>query len=338
MAHTMDFTLEIASYLSKRDNSTGKITCTKSTCNADLSIYGYAPNLGANVFFTIFFALSCAVFIFQGVRYKGWWGFTIATTIGTAFEAIGYISRIMLWNNPFSDAGFKLNIVLLTFAPAFFTAGIYLLLKQFCLVFGPRFSRLKPKSYTYIFISCDVLSVALQGAGGGISAGAMAGSTALQTGVDVMIAGLSFQVVTLVVFAVLAADVAYSMWKHRNELPHETAALRATKRFKLFLGATIVAFVAIFIRCAYRIAELKGGWGNPIMRNEPEFIVLESVMITIAALAFNVFHPGHCFKRPGIEETAIFEHHYPKRASETESNVELVASGPRYHTNYARGQ
>lgn len=199
----------------------------------------------------------------------------------------------MLWNNPFSSTGFELNIVLLTFAPAFFTAGIYLLLKQFCLVFGPRFSRLKPKFYTYIFISCDALSIALQGAGGGISAGADDGSSALQTGVDVMIvsvfrfclriitelvqAGLSFQVVTLVIFAVLAGDVAYSMWKHRNELPHETAALRATKRFRIFLGATIVAFVAILIRCAYRIAELKGGWGNSIMRNEPEFIVLESV-------------------------------------------------------------
>lgn len=93
----------------------------------------------------------------------------------------------MLWNNPFSGTGFKLNIVLLTFAPAFFTAGIYLLLKQFCLVFGPQFSRLKPKFYTYIFISCDVLSIALQGAGGGISAGADDGSSALQTGVDVMI-------------------------------------------------------------------------------------------------------------------------------------------------------
>lgn len=57
-------------------------------------------------------------------------------------------------------------------------------------------------------------------------------------------------------------------------------------------------------------------------------------MITIAALAFNIFHPGHCFKRPGIEETAIFEQQRPKQASETESDVEMVPSGPRYQTNY----
>lgn len=36
----------------------------------------------------------------------------------------------MLHNDPFSDSGFKLQIVLLTLAPAFFAAGIYLQLKH----------------------------------------------------------------------------------------------------------------------------------------------------------------------------------------------------------------
>lgn len=182
-----------------------------------------------------------------------------------------------MWNNPFSDVGFKMNVVLLTFAPAFFTAGIYLLLKQFCLTFGPQFSRLRPKFYTYIFISCDVLSIILQGSGGALSAASQDGDDLLDIGENIMIAGLVFQVVTLLVFAVLAADVAYSMYKHRAELPAETAALRATRVFQLFIGATVLSFLCILIRCVYRIAELQGGWGNPIMRNETDFIVLESV-------------------------------------------------------------
>jgi hypothetical protein len=40
----------------------------------------------------------------------------------------------MLHNDPFSDSGFKLQIVLLTFAPAFFAAGIYLQLKHLYVV------------------------------------------------------------------------------------------------------------------------------------------------------------------------------------------------------------
>lgn len=182
----------------------------------------------------------------------------------------------MLWSDPFSDTGFKMNVVLLTFAPAFFSAGIYLLLKQFCLTFGPQFSRLRPMMYTYIFISCDIFSIILQGAGGAISAVAD-DNEVLKTGENVMIAGLSFQVFTLLVFAALAGDVFYSIWKHRTQLPLATAPLRASKKFRLFIGATIFSFLCIFIRCCYRIAELQGGWGSTIMRNEPEFIVLESV-------------------------------------------------------------
>lgn len=170
-----------------------------------------------------------------------------------------------------------MNVVLLTFAPAFFTAGIYLLLKQFCLTFGPQFSRLRPQLYTYIFISCDVLSIILQGAGGALSAAAEDGDNLLDIGEDIMIAGLVFQVATLLIFAVLAGDVAVSMWRHRDELPRETAALRASRKFRLFIGATVVSFLCILIRCAYRIAELQGGWGSEIMRDEAAFIALESV-------------------------------------------------------------
>ncbi|KAL1302186.1 hypothetical protein AAFC00_002617 [Neodothiora populina] len=319
----MDYVLHASMALIKRaDENDG---CTKATCPASDSIYGYAPNLGANIFFVVYFAISSAIFFYQGFRWRGWWGFTAATTLGTALESVGYIARILLSENPFSDVGFKLNIVLLTFAPAFFTAGIYLLLKQFCLTFGPQYSRLKPKLYTYIFISCDVLSIILQGAGGALSAAADDGDSLLKSGEDLLIAGLSFQVVTLVIFAVLAADVFYSMWKHRHELPAKTAPLRASRKFRLFIGATIVSYLCILIRCSYRIAELQGGWGNSIMRNETDFIVLESVMIAIAVLLFNIFHPGYCFKRPAGSEVS------EKRHSDAESDVGMVAvTGPEH--------
>ncbi|GAB7348195.1 hypothetical protein MBLNU459_g6199t1 [Dothideomycetes sp. NU459] len=281
---------------------------------------GYAPNLGANAFFTAFFFLSCVVFIIQAIRYRNWWGFTIATTLGTALEGVGYVSRIMLHSDPFSDVGFKLNIVCLTFAPAFLSAGIYLLLKHLCLTFGPQFSRLRPQLYTYIFISCDLLSIILQGAGGALSASAADGSNLLNIGVDVMIAGLSSQVVTLAIFAALAADFFCGVWRHKHELPVATAPLRNSTRFKLFLAFTVVAFLCIFIRCCYRIAELSGGWGNPIMRKEAEFIVLDSVMIMIAALVFNIFHPGLCFDRSNDSLAA------PKEKSAGGSEFEMVDS------------
>ena len=169
-----------------------------------------------------------------------------------------------------------MNIVLLTIAPAFVTAGIYLLLKQFCLAFGPQYSRLKPALYTYIFVACDILSMILQGAGGALSATADHGSDLLDTGTDIMIAGLVSQVVTLFIFALLAGDFFIAVYKHRGELTPPAKRLLASWRFRSFVGAVVQSFLFIFVRCAYRIAELEGGWGSEIMRDEPEFVVLES--------------------------------------------------------------
>ncbi|KAG9548226.1 RTA1-domain-containing protein, partial [Aureobasidium melanogenum] len=280
--------------------------CTKDTCPASYSVYGYAPNLGANAFFVALFALSCLVFCYQARLYRKWLGFSIAMILGTALESVGYGSRLILSNDPFSPTGFKLNIVLLTFAPAFLTAGIYLLLKQLTLSLQPRLSPLKPSLYTPIFVSCDLLAIVLQGAGGALSAAAANGTNKklLDLGVDVMIAGLSSQVVTLAIFAVLAGTFFLRIAGAKGGLSPAAGHLWQATNFRFFIGSAITAFTLIFIRCAYRIAELKDGWGSPIMRREGEFIVLDSVMISVAAVLLNVFHPGRCFKQ-NLKDTAV---------------------------------
>ncbi len=50
--------------------------------------------------------------------------------IGSLSEVMGYIAKVLLWQDPFSDTGFKMSVVLLTFAPAFYAAGIYYTLKH----------------------------------------------------------------------------------------------------------------------------------------------------------------------------------------------------------------
>jgi hypothetical protein len=184
----------------------------------------------------------------------------------------------MLHSNPYSDAGFKLQIVLLTLAPAFLTAGIYFTLKHLVITFGQSFSRLRPQHYTYIFISCDIFSILLQGAGGGIaSAASDSQKSLLDAGNDLMITGLAFQVFTLVLFGCLATEYFVRVWKHKNELNPATFELRRSMRFRLFLGALALAYFTILIRCVYRVAELAGGWGNPIMQDEALFTGLDSL-------------------------------------------------------------
>jgi hypothetical protein len=92
-----------------------------------------------------------------------------------------------------------------------------------------------------------------------------------------MIAGLAFQVFTLVLFGVLAAEYFIRVWKHKNELNPATYDLRRTMRFRLFMGALALAYISILIRCVYRVAEMAGGWGNPIMQDEALFTGLDSL-------------------------------------------------------------
>jgi len=182
----------------------------------------------------------------------------------------------MLHNDPFDKLGFKINVILLTVAPAFLSAGIYITLKKLCIVFGPEYSRLSPNAYAYVFVSSDIVSIILQAVGGTISAMAKE-KDFLNQGVDIMIAGLVSQVFTLLVFAILCIEYGIRLRKNRTRLPSACLRLASSGKFKCFITATSIAFLAIFIRCCYRIAELSDGWGSEIMRKEGEFILLDSV-------------------------------------------------------------
>lgn len=218
----------------------------------------------------------------------------------------GYVGRILLHSDPFSGMGFKLNVILLTIAPASLSAAIYATLGRVIPIFGPQYSRLPSKMYTYIFISSDCISMVLQGAGGAISAVAKS-QNLLNLGVDIMIAGLAFQVFTLLIFFGLSMEFMIQCSRNRGSLSTESTKLACCVKFRLFLAAVTTSFLCIFTRCCYRVAELRGGWGNPIMRKEDEFIIMESDMCAVAAIILNIFHPGVFFEQPTmivVEEEA----------------------------------
>lgn len=268
------------------------------------SIYGYRPDLAATLIFLIVFAISGVVHLGQGIKTRTWF-FGIAMFIGCVSEVIGYASKMLLYQNVFSSNGFKISLVMLTLAPAFYCAGLYYTLKHIVLSFGSAYSRLPAAWYTYIFISCDVLSIVLQAIGGGISAAADSQPDKLDQGKNIMVAGLVLQVITLVIFGVLAADFAFSMHRKQQQLSTEATTLGRSRQFRLFLLALFVAYIAILIRCAYRVAELAGGWSrnNSVLRDEGLFIGLDSVPVAIATLVLNVWQPGWCFPKPSRDQS-----------------------------------
>lgn len=126
------------------------------------------------------------------------------------------------------------SLVSLTIAPAFLAASIYLCLARIVVVVGEDLSRFKPRTYTLVFIFCDLTSLILQAAGGAIASAATTYSQD-QMGIHIMIAGLSFQVFSLSLFTALCAEFAWRVSRNRSQMDSEFVKLRETRKFKVFL-------------------------------------------------------------------------------------------------------
>ncbi|PNP44750.1 hypothetical protein TGAMA5MH_03559 [Trichoderma gamsii] len=268
--------------------------CTLSVCPVEESILAYRPWLAANIFFAAYFGTIALVHIYLGWRWKSW-GFMVGMLLGCASEIIGYIGRVLLWNNPFSFPGFMINIVCLTTAPVFFTGSIYVTLSKTINFFGPELSRVNPKLFFYIFIPLDIICLALQAAGGALS-------TILKgnIGVNVSMAGLVLQVIVLVIFSVAFAD--YMIRYIRSGRRQFQGQAVSNWRFGAFFGGLTAAIVLILARCAYRVAELQEGYDSALFHDQVPFIVLEGVLIALAVVALCFGHPGLMFSQTVPEQ------------------------------------
>lgn len=151
------------------------------------------PNLPANVVACVIYGALTIYHVVVGIWYRQWW-FMGSWSIGLALEFGGYVSRVVGHFQPDNDSAYICQTAILTFAPAFFMAGIYYQLGIFIRLYGRKFSLLGPRMTSYFFIGVDVLSILIQGAGGGIASSAD-DDAGVDLGKNIMVAGLIVQVV-----------------------------------------------------------------------------------------------------------------------------------------------
>ncbi|MCJ1478075.1 hypothetical protein MMC13_006750 [Lambiella insularis] len=266
--------------------------CTLSTCPLSYAQVQYIPSLAGNVIFLIVFLISLGLNLFFGIRYRTW-GFLGSLIGGTVLEIIGYAARVQMHFNPFLSNPFLIYIICLTIGPVFFTAAIYLCLSRIIVVYGPQYARFAPRTYTIVFICCDVFALVLQATGGAIADTSNSGSTG-QSGINIMIAGLAFQVASLTLFAALCGDFALRVRKYRDaRTPLQVSCSNA--RFHGFLWALGLATITIYVRSCFRVAELQSGFNGALANEEVPFMILEGGMVSIATIALTGAHPGLIF-------------------------------------------
>jgi hypothetical protein len=82
------------------------------------------------------------------------------------------------------------QISTLALAPAFSAAACYLILGTIISRLGQRYSRLSVKTYASVFVTGDIISLCIQGVGGGVASGGKTNEEADQ-GARIIVGGES---------------------------------------------------------------------------------------------------------------------------------------------------
>ncbi|KAF4562634.1 hypothetical protein EYR36_004028 [Pleurotus pulmonarius] len=262
------------------------------------SPYGYTPTRYVAFIFIALFALSTIAHTAQASIFRTWWLFPTACLAGTV-EVLGWSGRLWSSYNVGNSDAFQIQITSAILAPTPLVAANFIILGRIITRLGPVYSRLSPQLYTTIFLCCDIISLIVQGVGGGMAAAAETNAGAA-TGANIMLGGIIFQMVAITFYAILAIEFFVRYLRKRpirsvaKPILGEQEATRGVfdGRLKLMSGALVFSTLCLFIRAVYRTIELSDGWNGRIITTEIYFNVLDGMMVILAMVVINIAHPG----------------------------------------------
>ncbi|GAA5855634.1 hypothetical protein JCM8547_001626 [Rhodosporidiobolus lusitaniae] len=252
------------------------------------NIYGYDPSLAAAIVYILVFSLITIVQTVQVGRSRIWW--LSVLVVGGLGEIIGWAGRLWAAKNPYSLNGFLTQIICLILAPCFFSATIYGILGMIVRAIGPQYSAIRPWAYLALFCTADLIAIVVQAIGGAKAALALKNDDSSESGTHIMVAGIAFQLFTMLCFCALGLDVWRRACKDRSyqSRPHAQQGRLKTVSFGL-----VFASFWILLRCCYRVAELAEGWSGYLMTTEPYFCVLDAMAMVFAQAVFSFTWPNN---------------------------------------------
>jgi hypothetical protein len=148
---------------------------------------------------------------------------------------------------------------------------------------------ISPRLYARVFVPSDILALIVQAAGGGVSVSEPVTTTGVTPGAGIVIAGLTFQVVSLTVFFILFGAV---LWPSDIFRPQSSGLpIQQAKRLRTFIFCILTAILLIIGRSAFRVAELSQGVRGGLVHDELLFIIFDSFPVAIATAILVGVHP-----------------------------------------------
>ncbi|KAH7463988.1 hypothetical protein FOMA001_g17860 [Fusarium oxysporum f. sp. matthiolae] len=255
-----------------------------------VNYYRYEPSLPASIIFIVIFTLSSAFHLFQIIKARTW--FFLPFFIGSLFETVGFIGRAIGAEQApdYTFGPYVLQNLLLLLGPTCYAASIYMILGRYIRQLkGEHFSLIRSSWLTKVFLLGDVISIVLQGIGGGklVNADTPDDRT---VGENIIIAGLTVQILFFGLFIAVTG------------LFHFRFARRSTSRpfsWQRLLVVIYVASVLILIRSLFRMIEYIEGHDGELQSKEVYILVLDAVPMAIASVGLNIFHPSKYMQSTG---------------------------------------
>ncbi|KAH9875846.1 Lipid-translocating exporter-like protein rta1 [Plenodomus lingam] len=266
------------------------------------SLYVYAPNKGAPIFFTIAFAISTILHSWQCHRYKAWkliWlqpACAALFTLGYALREYGAYNYLYDGTEKAPLALFILSQICIYLGPPLLELANYHILGR-VFHYVPYAAPFNPGRVTAFFGGLMAIVEGLSGSGVSLTANAKAKESTKKTGHNLLLVALALQVCVIFIFVYLS--VLFHRRCIKAKVPAQSKAVKST------LMTLYLSMALIFIRCVFRLVEMATSSTSvditsmerlmklsPVLRNEAYFYAFEASLMLINSFLWNVQHPG----------------------------------------------
>ncbi|KAF2681538.1 RTA1-domain-containing protein [Lentithecium fluviatile CBS 122367] len=276
----------------------------------DWEMYRYVPSLVGAIIALIIFLIMAMLHTWQWLRSRN--HIIIYVVVGALCEVVGFGTRIGSHMDNTAWGPFIVQGVFLLVGPLFFAATIYMMLgRTIRLAGGEDVSLIRPKWYTRLFVGADISTLIIQGLGASIM-GTMKLKLAL-AGEKIVIAGLSLQVATFIVFLFASVEFQIRMTRKARFFPIANGSISWRKM--LYILYTVSAL--ILLRCIFRLIEYSMGNASYLIAHEWTLYVFDAVPMFMVLVLLLVLQPTKYVQReerkassssvPGSGESGVVE-------------------------------
>lgn len=270
----------------------------------DSQLWGYAPSTALAIVGAVLFAIVSAVHLVQLVKFRAW--FYLPILLGGVMEVVGFITRILSARSRSSTTLYIVQTLFLLIPPVLFSASIYMTLKKIIVTLrAERHSRISVRRLTPIFVWADVVSLVVQGGGGGL----MGTDNPDLNGAGhwIIIGGLAVQLIAfscfLYVVITFYRSVKRSPSAHLEDKNNDKSYSKCldwqTLIYSLYVNGALV-----MIRSIFRVVEFAEGREGVLANSEVSFYIMDSLlMFAVMVIMSAIYAPAILAKAEPISES-----------------------------------